>query len=155
MSYESLVKRIERMKALGDPNSKEVYQALYRIGTVLQAEIRLNIGRKKIIDQGGLLNSIKFQLNQNDQKAVLEVGSFGIKYAGMNEFGGDMTQKQVRAMFAALRSRGKKPNQAGGKGIVTIYKDQTGYWKARPFIRPAFKKHSSFIVDLLRSIGKK
>ncbi len=154
MSYETLIKRIERMKALGDPNSKQVLQALTRIGTVLQAEIRLNIGRHKMIDQGGLMNSIKFDVSQSDQKAVLQVGSFGIKYAAMNEFGGDMTQKQVRGMFANIAKRGKKPGQIAGKGIVTIYKGQTGYWRPRPFIAPAFKKHSSFIIDVLRSIGK-
>lgn len=154
MSYERIKRRLEKMKSMADPSSPEIRQALIRIGSVLQAEIRLNIGRQKIIDQGYLLNSVKYRIDQSKAVARLEVGPEGIKYAAMNEFGGPMTQKQVRAMFAALRERGKVPGRVGGKGVVTINKDQTGFWRARPFMRPAFQKHAGFIVDLLREIGK-
>lgn len=154
MSYERINRRLKKMKSMADPSSPEIRQALLRIGQVLKAEIRINIGREKIIDRSGLITSIDYRLDQSKAIARLQVGSFGIKYAAINEFGGPMTQKQVRAMFAALRERGKVPGRVGGKGVVTINKDQTGFWRARPFIRPAFQKHAGFIVDLLREIGK-
>lgn len=154
MSYDTIKRRLEKMKAMSDPSSPEVRQALLRIGMVLKAEIRQNVVRQKIIDQSGLLNSIDYRLDQSKTIARLEVGSFGIRYAARNEFGGSMTPNQVRGMFAGIRERGKVPGRIGGKGIVTINKGQTGYWEPRPFMRPAFKKHAGFIVDLLREIGK-
>lgn len=154
MNEERLRKRIEKMRVMADPQSPEMKQALLRIGTVLKAEIRLNIGRHRMIDQGGLINSIQYKLETDKNKATLEVGSFGITYAAINEFGGQMTQKQVRAMFVSLRERGRLRSGTQGKGVVTINKDQTGFWKARPFLRPAFIKHTNFIIDTLRKIGK-
>lgn len=151
MSIDSVILRINRMKAMTDPSSPEMRMALTRIGTVLQAEIRQNIGRKKIIDYGGLLNSIKYQIDGN----TLSVGSYGIKYAAINEFGGAMSHAQVAAMFADLRrKKGTHPKGAKvGKGIVTVNKDGTGYWQPRPFLRPALKAQRQFIIDMIRSIG--
>ena len=154
MSFETVSKRIERMKALANPDSLEVRQALTRIATVLQAEIKQNIGREKIIDNGGLLNSIRYEISQTKDNARLIVGSFGIKYAAINEFGGSMTDRQVRAMFAALRFKKKDRGAIANKGVVTVFANGTGSWRARPFIRPAIQKHSNFIVDILRSIAK-
>jgi len=151
MSIETVTARIAKMRAMSDPRSPEMKTALTRIGTVLQAEIRLNIGRKHIVDYGGLLNSIKYEIDGN----TLSVGSYGIKYAAMNEFGGPMTHKQVAAMFANLRLRkGAGPRSAKkGKGVVTIFPDGTGHWRPRPFIRPALQKHKQFIIDTLRAVG--
>jgi len=155
MSYETLIKRIERMKALGDPSSMQVRQALTRIGTVLKAQIRQNLTDERMVDQGHLRQSIEYYVHQNKDRALLEVGSFGIKYAAINEFGGEMSQKQVRAMFAALSRRGKLGQRKHDVPVVTVNKKTgKGIWRKRPFIAPAFKKHSFFIIDVLRSIGK-
>ena len=127
--------------------------ALTRIGSVLQAEMRLNIGRHKMIDRGRLLNSIKYEIEQSGDTAFLSVGSYGIRYAAMNEFGGAMSRAQVRAMFVALREQNGKVKRAG-KGIITINPDGTGWWRERPFIRPAIIKHREFMLDMLRTLGK-
>lgn len=153
MSVNRLIARLERIQANYNPTSQEMKIALTRIGSVLQAEMRLNIGRHKMIDRGRLLNSIKYEIVQSGDTAFLSVGSYGIRYAAMNEFGGAMSRAQVRAMFVNLREQNGKVKRAG-KGIITINPDGTGWWRERPFIRPAIIKHREFMLDMLRTIGK-
>lgn len=148
MSIETVINRINRMKAATDPSSPQIRQAFIRIGTVLQAQIRLNIDRYNVRDTGYLRQSIAYQIQQSGDAAFLSVGSYGVKYAAQNEFGGPMTRQQVRAMFANMRGQKKR----SGKGIVRINKDGTGYWKPRPFIRDALKTHTQFILDTLRAV---
>ncbi len=149
---DRLIKRLAKKRKEMEPNSLEMRTALTRIGTFMQAAIRQNIGRYKIIDSSRLLTSIKYELEQSGDKAILSVGSYGVKYAAMNEFGGPMEPKQVIAMIIELRK--KKKSQSKGKGIVTVNKDLTGYWQPRPFMRGAFKQHKGFIIDMLRSVGR-
>lgn len=153
MSTSRLIARLERIQANYNPTSQEMKMALTRIGSVLQAEMRLNIGRHKMIDRGRLLNSIKYEIEQSGDTAFLSVGSYGIRYAAMNEFGGAMSRAQVRAMFVALREQNGKVKRAG-KGIITVNPDGTAWWRERPFIRPAIIKHREFMLDMLRTIGK-
>ena len=150
---DRLIARLERVKTSLNPTSPEMKAVLTRIGLVLQAEMRLNIGRHKMIDRGRLLNSIKYEIEQSGDTAFLSVGSYGVRYAAMNEFGGAMSRAQVRAMFVALREQNGRVKRAG-KGIVTINADGTGWWKERPYIRPAIIKHREFILDMLRTLGK-
>jgi hypothetical protein len=149
-----LIARLERIRKNHDPASPQMKMALARIGTVLQAEMRQNIGRHRMIDQGRLLNSIKYEITQSGDTAFLTVGSFGVRYAARNEFGGYMTRGQVRAMFNDLRLRNGKKGKQAGKGVVTINRDGTGWWRERPFIRPAVVKHREFMLEMLRTIGK-
>ena len=157
MSIATVIKRIQKMQSMTQPDSPQVRQALTRIGTVLAAEMKMNAQRKKIVRNGGLINSIKYEVTQSGSEAFVSVGSFGIKYAAMNEFGGQMTRAQVRRMFVELKLEGKLNKsrvKGSGKGIVTVNADGTGYWEPRPFIRPAMKTHAQFIIDTIRQIGK-
>jgi len=157
MSIKNLIARIQKFQSVNDPNSPEVRQALIRIGTVLTAQMKLNVQRERIIRNGGLLNSIRYEVVQSGSAAFVSVGSFGIKYAAMNEFGGPMSRAQVRRMFVELKLEGllnKSRAKGAGKGIVTVNADGSGFWEARPFIRPALKTHAQFIIDTIRQIGK-
>lgn len=157
MSIETVIARINRMKAMSDPKSPEVRAALIRIGTVLQAQIRLNIDRYNVRGNTGYLRqSIAYKIEQSGNAAFLTVGSFGVKYAAQNEFGGDMTKAQVRRMFVELRDQGrlnKSARGASGKGVVRVNRDGTGYWRPRPFLRDAMRTHAAFIRDTIRAIG--
>jgi len=157
MSIETVIARINRMKAMSDPKSPEMRAALIRIGTVLQAQIRLNIDRYNVRGNTGYLRqSIAYKLEQSGSAAFLSVGSYGIKYAAQNEFGGPMTKAQVRRMFVEIRLQGKMNKSArggGGKGIVRVNADGTGYWKPRPFLRDALQTHADFIRETIRGIG--
>ena len=156
-SIPNLIARIQKMQSMNDPNSPEVRQALRRIGTVLTAQMKLNAQREGIVRNGGLLNSIRYEISQSGSAAFVSVGSFGINYAAMNEFGGSMSRAQVRRMFVELKQEGrlnKSRVKGGGKGIVTVKPDGSGYWEPRPFIRPALQTHAQFIIDTIRQIGK-
>lgn len=140
------------MRAAADPASPEMKVALTRIGSVMQAQIRLNIRRYRAVDFGGLINSINYQVKQSGSVAFVEIGSYGIRYAARNEFGGPMNRGQVIAMLIALRKRAAPGGRS--KGVVKINPDGTGFWKPRPFIRDALKSNSQFVIDTLRTLNK-
>lgn len=151
---DMLTARIAKMREAKSPGSREIRTALTRIGLVLEAEMKYHAKRQEIVDTGGLLNSIRWELQQSGSAAILTVGSFGIKYAAMNEFGGKMSRRQVGKMFEEMRLRkgySKVPRK--GKGVVTVYKDGTGYWQPRPFIFRALKDKKNFIIRVMRELN--
>lgn len=153
MSLENTIARIKKMREANGPDSPQLRQALTRIGVRLAAQMRLNIRQKGIIDQGALFNSIEWKLGKDPDGSFVEVGSYGVIYAAMNEYGGAMSKRQVGAMFSAMRERSGKGKRAG-KGIVKINKDGTGNWKPRPFVRPALRDNRTYILDIIRQLGK-
>jgi len=106
----------------------------------------------KAVDNGGLLNSIQYQID--DQ--TLSVGSYGITYAARNEFGGPMTHRQVAAMFYDMRQASKltsvdKAEKNSAYPVVTIH-NGLGYWRPRPFIGDALKNKRDFVIRTLRKV---
>lgn len=151
---DMLAARIAKMREAKSPGSSQVRTALTRIGLVLEAEMKYHAKRQGIIDTGSLLNSIRYEIEQSGNTAFLTVGSFGIKYAAMNEFGGKMSRRQVQKMFSEIRIRkGYSKVPRAGKGIVTVYKDGTGYWRPRPFIFRALKEKKNFIFRVMRELN--
>lgn len=141
-------RRIKARIGRFQPDDPAMREAMLRIGLLVEAEAKLNIRRKGIIDTGRLLNSIRSEFYRSKDKAGIRIGSFGVPYAAMHEFGGPFTDKQRRAMFASLRDRGKLgPVRQQGKGVI-----QGGRFMERPFIRPAVEKHKSRIIDIIRSL---
>lgn len=153
MSIETVIARIQRMRAMSDPNSPEVKMAFTRIGVRLKAEIKNNLrtnSPRQIGRTGLLIDSINWVIKGN----TLEVGSYGVPYARINEYGGPMSKSQVGAMFYYMRKYQGKGPKGVGKGVVQIFGDRTGYYKERPYLRPAFKDNVQFIIDTMREIGR-
>ena len=146
MSYDVILKRLENMRLVASGDNPRLRTALIRVGSVLEAEMKMNIHRQKMTNTGRLLNSIRYEVKAMGDKTQLTVGSFGVEYAAINEFGGKMTTRQVHAMFASFRGRAKR----AGKGVVKIYGDGSGYHRARPYMRPAVNKHRTFMLDIIR-----
>lgn len=144
-----LDRRIRAKMAKLEGGSQQTREALLRIGLLVEAEAKLNIRRKGIIDTGRLFNSIRHELYRRGPNITgVRIGSFGVPYAAMHEFGGPFTSQQRRAMFASLRDRGKLgPVRQPGKGII-----RGNTFTARPFLRPAVEKHKARIVDIIRSL---
>ena len=127
------------------PDSPELREALLRIGLLVEAEAKITARRKGIVDTGRLINSIRHELYRTRTTAGVRVGSFGVPYAAMHEFGGPFTDRQRKAMFASLRDRGKLgPVRKEGKGII-----QGNRFVARPFLRPSIIKHKSRIAEII------
>jgi hypothetical protein len=152
MSIYTVIEKIKVMRQATDPSSPELKKALTRIGGVLQGTMRMNVVRMKAVDNGGLLNSIQYQID--DQ--TLSVGSYGITYAARNEFGGPMTHRQVAAMFYDMRQASKltsvdKAEKNSAYPVVTIH-NGLGYWRPRPFIGDALKNKRDFVIRTLRKV---
>ncbi len=147
LSFE-IERRIRaRIASLG-PDSPRLREGLLRIGLLIEAEAKLNIRRKGIIDTGRLINSIRHELFKEKSAAGVRVGSFGVPYAAIHEFGGPFTDAQRRAMFASLRDRGKLgPSRTPGKGVI-----QGNRFIARPYLRPAVNKNRGRIIDIVREM---
>jgi len=153
MSIYTVIEKIKVMRQATDPNSPELKKALTRIGGVLQGTMRMNIVRMKAVDNGGLLNSIQYQID--DQ--TLSVGSYGIPYAARNEYGGPMTHRQVAAMFYYMRQASKltsvdKSQKNAANPVVTVNQDGSGFWRPRPFIGDALKNKRDFVIRTLRKV---
>jgi phage gpG-like protein len=149
---EDLSAEIERrIKARMDrfaPDDPRLREALLRIGFLVEAEAKMNVRRRGIIDTGRLLNSIRSEFFRRKDKAGIMIGSFGVPYAAMHEFGGPFTDKQRRAMFASMRERGKLgPVRKPGKGII-----RGNVFTARPYLRPAVIRHAPRIIDIIRNL---
>lgn len=142
-----IIARLEKLSDTAKGDNNKLRTALIRVGSVLEAETKLNIRRWGMVDTGRLINSIRYQVKDLSGGSMeLSVGSYGVDYAAINEYGGKVSKRQLRAMFASFRGRPKR----AGKGVIKIYGDGSGYWRTRPYLRPAIDKHRKFILDLIR-----
>ena len=136
-----------KMRAI-EPNSPKMRETLLRIGFIIEAQAKMNIRKVGAIDTGRLLNSIRSEFYQSGDKVGIRVGSFGVPYAALHEFGGPFTDRQRRAMFASMRDRGKLgPGKGVDKGVI-----QGGRFLARPYLKPAVETHRNRIIDIIRNL---
>jgi phage gpG-like protein len=133
-----------RNAATSDGMTKSMKTKLIRIATIVTTSAKLNIRKHRMIDSGNLIKSIGYDLVQTDDLSTLIVGSYGVKYAAINEFGGVFSDKMRRAMFARLRATGRKKRPS--KGVI-----QGDRWRARPYLRPAIRDNIVRILEILRS----
>lgn len=121
--------------------------AFVRIGTILQGQIKVNIRSQGLIDTGNLLNSIRYELIKEGSKSGVRVGSYGVKYAAVHEFG-------FRGIVT-IRSHTRTISQAFGRPIaprpVTVRSHSAKMnVRKRPYIKPAIEKHKGTIIDIIR-----
>jgi phage gpG-like protein len=144
---ESRIARRMRSFQPGDPRLRE---AMLRIGFLVEAQAKFNVRRVGAIDTGRLINSIRSEFYQKGDHVGVNIGSFGVPYAAMHEFGGPFTDRQRRAMFASLRDRGRLGKGKGtDKNVV-----QGNRFVARPYMRPAVLAQKYRIIDIIRDLFK-
>lgn len=134
-------KRLIEIRKRLEPNNVKLQEAFIRIGERLKSTAKLEIRRQRMIDSGNLFNSIDYKFTKNG----IEFGSYGVVYAAMNEFGGRITMRQLRAMFAAIKRRGGPPRPP--KGVV-----QGLNWKKRPYVTYAVEKERDYMLDTFRRL---
>jgi len=140
----ALIGRIRKQTKRYVMSDRDAKARLTRIGLLLENQTKINIRRQGIVDTGNLLNSIQSRVFvRGKSEATVAYGSFGVEYAAINEFGGPFTDRQRRAMFAAMKARGTPPRP--GKVII-----RGGYWKPRPYIRPALVQQRRRILEILK-----
>lgn len=140
---------IGRMNVLAkslSPGSPAINQALLRIAMMVIAKAKINVRRHRMVDTGRLINSLRWEFYRQGDTEGVYIGSFGVRYAAMNEFGGEVSERQRRAMFAALGSR---KIRLPSKGVIR--KSGAGWrWKPRPYLRPALKESQQYIIETIR-----
>lgn len=138
-NLEAMIYRLEAKVAAAKDGSDAMRTALTRIAILFQTQAKLNLRRLGIIDRGGLLNSIDYKIFPTG----IEIGSYGIPYAAINEYGGAFTDRQRRAMFANMKRRGGPPRQS--KFVI-----RGNQWRARPYLRPAIAQQTPTALEILR-----
>lgn len=126
-------------------DSPQLHAALTQIAVLFQARARINIRRYGMIDTGRLINSIRYQFYKNGDNQGIEMGSYGVPYAAIHEFGGAFTAQMRRAMFANLARMGRRRKNYQSKGVI-----RDNYIRARPYIRPALVSMRPFTISILR-----
>ncbi len=143
-NINELIARLQVRVTESAPNSPKLKEALTRIGLYVTASAKIEARRQGIIDSGRLINSLRYEFFQIGEVQGIHVGSFGVPYAAIHEFGGTFTDAMRKAMFANIAKRGRKGKPS--KNIIVGNR-----FKARPYLRPSIVKSRLFIIDTLRA----
>lgn len=143
----AIIGRMEFQLSKVRPSPTKIQTALLKISMMIIAKAKIKIRQKRIVDRGHLINSMRWELYRAGNTYGSFIGSFGVKYAAMNEFGGIVSERQRRAMMAALSERRVK---LPPKGIIMRH-GGSWRWKPRPYLRPAVIESKQYITETLRS----
>lgn len=154
-----------------EPDNPRFKEAMLRIGYLLEAQIKLNIRSRKLIDTGRLINSIKSELTKDG----VQVGAYNIPYAAIHEFGGVIQARNARYLTIPLAPEFKgryatefndlfvkrirnrlflvRRLDSGQLQFCYILRENVTI-PARPYMRPALEKHKDRIVEILRDLIK-
>jgi phage gpG-like protein len=145
INTKELLARMSARQNAMKTNSPQLNEAFLRIGLQIQTHARLNATKQGVVDTGTLRQQINYKFFNDGNQSGVMIGVFGIPYAAINEFGGPVTRQMLKAMFANSTGRVKK-----NKKIITMDEGgQTGRWKPRPYLIPAFVSQKQFILDKL------
>lgn len=142
MSIPLLVRRLTKKAEGLKPASPEMAAALGVIGSLVRARAIINIRTKKIIDLSHLLNSINYKLFSQGTKDGVAVGSFGIPYAAVHEFG---FKGHVFVRSFTRTRNGVRENVRPHERFMNI--------RARPYLRPAVIDSKNDILTILRRVA--
>jgi len=144
-----LVSRVAaRLSKIG-PQDPALRTALTKIGVVVTAETVLNIRRANLIDTGNLIGSIRHELFQGGKNVGVRIGSFGVPYAAVHEFGYNgpvLVQGHTRTISKAF-----------GRNIDTVSFQVSPHnrnvnIKAKWFLRNAVRRQREYIINTIRTL---
>jgi hypothetical protein len=121
---------------------------MMRAAILLQSQIKLEIRKQRLIDQGFLINSIKWEFYSPPDGGIgIRVGSFGVPYAAVYEYGMDNYKEHVRPHTRTITT-------AFGESIPATTVNVRGFTRtrtvmARPYLRPALAIQKQRIASML------
>jgi phage gpG-like protein len=147
-----IIERLRENIAKNAPDNDVVKTGLLRIAMLISSKAKLNIRKQRppILDTGRLINSISWEFKKEGNVNTISVGSFGVIYAAMNEFGGPISEKQRRAMFYAMSQRRVKRPPRFPKVIES--KNGQLVWRPRPYLAPAVAQSKEEIIKIITSL---
>jgi len=122
--FSALTDVLQKLEKVSDPKGRETI--LKAGASVIHANAVINIEAQGLIDTSKLINSIKIHKLTPD---YADVGSAGVVYAAIHEFGGII--KPLTSDFLYFYS--EQHGSIIKKRMVTI--------PARPYLRPAVDEH--------------
>ena len=122
----------------------KVIPVLEDIGKLLVSEARFQARSQDIINTGRLIEKIQSRISKTGTKATLTVGPKAVYYAKFQELGARRTPESRKAMFARLRELGRIGDKPAKPGF------SSALHAPRPFLKPAFDKHSFRMISMLR-----
>lgn len=142
-------KRIQERLKRFEPGDPRIRETMARIGVALETQIKLNIRQQRLIDTGRLLNSIRWEYLKRKDKTGIVAGSYGVPYAAIHEFGYNGPQ--------TVSPHTRTITKAFGKPISPVTVQINGFTRymrmpEKPYLRPAIKKQSRFIMGQLREL---
>lgn len=143
----SLITRLQRRFNRLSPDSPEMRTALTKIGITLTAQTIINIRKNNLIDTGRLINSVRYELFKDSASAGVRVGSFGVPYAAVHEFGfhGNVLVKPHSRTVSRAFGHAIDPVTF----MVGMHNRKMNVRK-RPFLAPAVRKHREFVIRTIR-----
>lgn len=140
--------RLVILRASQDPDSPAIRTAMMRAALLLQGQIKLEIRKQRLIDQGWLLNSIKWEFyNPPDGGLGIRVGSYGIPYAAVYEYGMQNYKENVRPHTRTITSAFGEPISATTVNVSGFTRIRNV--RARPYLRPAMAIQKQRIASML------
>ena len=140
---------------------------LIRIANQIVNDAKTNARQVLTMRSGKLVRSIGFRM----VKGGVEIGTFGIPYGRIQEFGGVITPKRRRFLtipadkpfenrsalsfnlkFGRIPPRGGKPYLFTPEGSAAYRLVRRVELRARPFLGPAIKSNTKFAVELLERL---
>ena len=143
----ALIERLRDKTSKVRPDSPELRRAFTRIGILVSSQAILNVRRHKLIDTGRLFNSIRYEFFQERNVQGVRVGSFGVPYAAVHEFGfqGSVSIRAHKRLMTKVFGRTVDP-----RNVQVSAHNRFMRIKEKPYLRPAVRRHQKIIVDMLR-----
>lgn len=138
-NLQNLIDRLDARIKAAQPDSDKMRQALTRIGINISSQAKINVRGDNLIDTGRLLNSIRYEFFTEKNIPGVRIGSFGVPYAAVHEFGYNGVMK-IRQHTRRTKS-----------GSTTV-KAHERFRRVREsaYLRRAVRKHRNLVVDVLR-----
>lgn len=143
------------------PDSKAMQVTLIRVANKIVNDAKRNVANVLTMRSGLLRRSIGFRLTDKG----VDIGSFGVVYARIHEFGGKIVPKR-RKFLTIPQERAFVGRSAlnfdldygllDGKPYLFTKQKKAAYRlvrqvtiPARPYLRPAFRQNEDFAVELI------
>lgn len=148
----ALIAKVTEMARAITAGSVDIRNAMIKIGMYVEALTKTNVRRQGLIDTGRLINSIRYELMHRGSVEGVNIGSFNVPYAAAHEFGVD----KIETVRAHQRTISEAFGYAIDPRVIQIREHtRSMFIEARPYLRPAIKQATPFIVDTLRAIIRK
>lgn len=145
-----VIKKIRDINNAYLPDSPQMKMALMRGASLIVSQAKLNIRKHGLIDEGRLLNSIRFEFFKPDQGGLgVAIGSFGVPYAAFWEYG---YRGNVQ-----ISAHNRMINQAFGKPLaqarIARIRAHSRFvsQEAKPYLRPAYESHKHRFMEMITS----